>query len=88
MEYKSIAFVAAKQTQAQDAIKRLKRRYSSVVPKDADVIVALGGDGFILETLHRYMADNIPTYGMNRGTIGFLMNEYNEENLIERLAKV
>jgi NAD+ kinase len=88
MEYKSIAFVAAKQSQAQDAIKRLKHRYSSVVPKNADVIVALGGDGFILETLHRYMADGTPIYGMNRGTIGFLMNEYDEDNLIERLAKV
>lgn len=88
MEYKNIAFVAAKQTQAQDALKRLKRQYPSVAPKDSDAIVALGGDGFILETLHRYMADNKPIYGMNRGTIGFLMNEYNEDNLNERLAKV
>lgn len=87
MEYKNIAFVAAKQTQAQDAVKRLRHRYAFVAPEDADIIIALGGDGFILETLHRYIADKKPVYGMNRGTVGFLMNEYNEDNLLERISK-
>ena len=87
MDYKNIAFVAAKQTQAQDALKRLKHRYASIAPEDADVIISLGGDGFILETLHRYIADNKPVYGMNRGTVGFLMNEYKEDGLLERISR-
>lgn len=87
MKYKNIAFVAAKQTQAQDALKRLKHLYASIAPEDADVIISLGGDGFMLETLHRYIADNKPVYGMNRGTVGFLMNEYNEDGLLERISK-
>ena len=87
MDYKNIAFVAAEQTQAQDALKRLKHRYASIAPEDADVIISLGGDGFILETLHRYIADNKPVYGMNRGTVGFLMNEYNEDGLLERISR-
>ena len=85
MKYKNVAFVASDLTQAQAAIKRLKHRYPSVPPEEADVIVALGGDGFVLEALHRYMATKTPIYGMNRGTVGFLMNEYDEESLIERL---
>jgi len=84
---KKIAFVAARQAEAQEALTRLTALYAHVDTKDADVIVALGGDGFVLETLHRYHAENIPVYGMNRGTVGFLMNEYAEENLQERLAK-
>ncbi len=86
MEYQRIAFVAAKQPQAQHALTKLVKRYPHVAPDDADVIVALGGDGFVLESLHRYMGANKPIYGMNRGTVGFLMNAYEEDNLLERLA--
>ena len=87
MKYKNVAFVASELTEAQDALKRLKELYPSVAPEEADVIVALGGDGFVLEALHRYMDTKIPIYGMNRGTVGFLMNEYDEDSLIERLEK-
>lgn len=86
MDYQKIAFVAANQNQAQEALARLQSHYAHVAPDDADIIVALGGDGFVLETLHRYMAVKTPIYGMNRGTVGFLMNEYDENNLTKRLA--
>src|SRR2546430_11211808 len=55
--------------------------------RSADVIVALGGDGFMLQTLHRFMASRKPIYGMHRGTVGFLMNEYSADGLRERLAE-
>jgi|HubBroStandDraft_6_1064221.scaffolds.fasta_scaffold346910_2 NAD+ kinase len=64
---------------------RLIERYGDTPPDDADVIVALGGDGLMLRVLHRHLRDRIPIYGMNRGSIGFLMNEYREDDLIERL---
>lgn len=64
----------------------LAARYGDVPVEEADVIVALGGDGFMLHTLHRTMDLETPVYGMNRGTVGFLMNAYSEDNLIERLA--
>lgn len=67
-------------------MKRLSQHYGSVEPRDADAIVALGGDGLMLQTLHAHMNEQIPIYGMNRGSVGFLMNEYCEENLCERLA--
>lgn len=81
-----IAFIASEVVEAQAALQRLSHRYGNVKPGEADAIVALGGDGLMLQTLHRYMKDQIPIYGMNRGSIGFLMNEYREENLPERLA--
>ncbi|WP_298720684.1 NAD kinase [uncultured Ferrovibrio sp.] len=81
-----IAFVAAKGEPAEVARERLTARYGHVAPESADVIVALGGDGFMLQTLHRYMKLNLPIYGMNQGTVGFLMNEYNEDDLPARLA--
>ncbi len=65
----------------------LKKKYKFVKPAQADVIVALGGDGTVLETLHKYLKQQIPIYGMNRGHIGFLMNEYSENNLLTRLKK-
>ena len=86
MAFKNIAFVAADTEEAQAALKRLKARYPSTEPETADVIVALGGDGFMLETLHRYIERGVPIYGMNCGTVGFLMNQYEEEDLPERLA--
>jgi NAD+ kinase len=82
-----IAFEAAETEAAQAALAALKRRYPSVDPAEAEVIVALGGDGTMLETLHKYMHRKIPIYGMNLGSVGFLMNGYDEENLIERLAR-
>ncbi|MFN3076289.1 MAG: NAD kinase [Alphaproteobacteria bacterium] len=83
----SIAFVASDNAMAQDALRRLSRRYRHLPPDQADYIVALGGDGFMLETLHRYLHRNVPIYGMNRGTVGFLMNGYREDDLMARLER-
>lgn len=82
----AIAFVATETDEAQEAMGHLSSRYSSVAPEDAQVIVALGGDGFMLETLHRFITRGIPIFGMNCGTIGFLMNGYDEEALLARIA--
>lgn len=84
--FDKIAFVASDVAEAVEARGRLTALYGAVDPQDADAIVALGGDGLMLQTLHRYINDKIPIYGMNRGSVGFLMNEYREENLRERLA--
>jgi NAD+ kinase len=81
-----IAFVASDRPEAQTARERLIARYGSIDRVDADVIVALGGDGFMLETLHTVMDLGTPVFGMNRGSVGFLMNDFEEEGLIERLA--
>jgi len=81
-----IAFVAADTDKAIEAQRELSARYDAVEPDEADVVVALGGDGFMLETLHRTFARPIPIYGMNCGTVGFLMNEFDGDNLPERLA--
>jgi NAD+ kinase len=86
ISYERIAFVASPTTEAQEARERLIRRYGEVSPESADVIVALGGDGLMLQTLHGFMRTQKPIYGMHRGTVGFLMNEYLEEGLHERLA--
>jgi NAD+ kinase len=86
----TIAFVAGESLDADAARARLVKRYGDAAPEDADVIVALGGDGLMLQTLHRVMspgAASKPIYGMNRGTVGFLMNEYRETGLIERLRR-
>jgi NAD+ kinase len=82
-----IAFVASRSDEAQAGLKRLDEKYGSVSPKEADVIVALGGDGFMLSTQHRFMNSGTPVYGMNKGTVGFLMNEYKETGLKKRLAQ-
>jgi len=82
---RNIAFLASDAPLAQEAQARLSERYGQHRPQDADVIVALGGDGFMLATLHATQAIEAPVYGMNRGTVGFLMNEYTEDGLIERL---
>ncbi|UWQ51120.1 NAD kinase [Leisingera caerulea] len=81
-----IAFLASEVEVAQEALAELTRRYGHVPPEEADVIVALGGDGFMLRTLHSMVNHPAPVYGMNRGTVGFLMNEYREDGLIERLG--
>ncbi|MBT3237312.1 MAG: NAD kinase [Rhodospirillaceae bacterium] len=82
-----IAFTAAKQAPAQKAMKSLKGRYKHVTASRADVIVALGGDGFMLRTLHQHMKHGVPIYGMNRGSVGFLMNEYSTSGLLKRIDK-
>ncbi len=84
--YRKIAFSASRSDQAQAAIAALSRRYGDVPEAEAEVIVALGGDGHMLRTLHRTQSLPAPVYGMNCGTIGFLMNEYDEDGLIARLA--
>lgn len=84
--YDKIAFVASDVPEAEAALSRLVPRYGNCAPSEADAIVALGGDGLMLRTLHRFINDRIPIYGMNRGSVGFLMNEYREDALRERLA--
>lgn len=81
-----IAFVASEVEIAQDALDTLSTRYGNVSVAEADVVVALGGDGFMLSTLHETESKSLPVYGMNRGTVGFLMNEYGEDDLLFRLA--
>jgi hypothetical protein len=85
--YKRIHFVASPIPEAQEALKRLTSSYGEVPPESADVIVALGGDGLMLQTLHRFMTTGKPIYGMHRGTVGFLMNEYYADELPERPTK-
>ena len=85
-EARTFAFVAAEADDAQAALARLRRQYGSTAPEQADVIVALGGDGFMLETLHKYLDRDVPIFGMNCGTVGFLMNRYGEAELPARLA--
>ncbi|MDT8328364.1 MAG: NAD kinase [Roseovarius sp.] len=82
---RKIAFVASDAPTAQTALAALTQRFGQTPEAEADVIVALGGDGFMLHTLHRTQNLDIPVYGMNRGTVGFLMNEYSEDDLPERL---
>lgn len=84
---KQLAFVASDAPNAQAALTNLTAQYNNVAVEDADIIVALGGDGFMLQTLHGTQHLPAPVYGMNRGTVGFLMNSFSVENLYERLAK-
>jgi len=86
MSRPKIAFVASPVPIAQTALQDLSAVYGCVAPAKADVIVALGGDGFMLQTLHGTQGLNVPVYGMNRGTVGFLMNAYHVDDLIDRLA--
>ena len=81
-----ITFLASEAEAAQTALARLIGQYGTVPIEKAQVIVALGGDGFMLQTLHAHESLDIAVYGMNCGTIGFLMNEYEEGGLYERLA--
>lgn len=83
----NIAFVASPSPRAQEALEELSGLYASVGPDDADIIVALGGDGFMLQTLHRNMRRGKPIYGMNKGTVGFMLNEFDSAGLPERLEK-
>ncbi|MEM1266142.1 MAG: NAD kinase [Pseudomonadota bacterium] len=87
MSYDKICFWASDAEVAQTSKARLAARYGHVSAEDAEVIVALGGDGLVLSTLHATNHLPAPVYGMNRGTVGFLMNEYDEEGLNARLAR-
>ncbi len=81
-----ICFLAADSPVAQRARLRLEKRYGACDPRRAKVVVALGGDGFMLETLHRFLSRGMPIFGMNCGTVGFMMNRYAEAGLPTRIA--
>lgn len=82
-----IAFVASASPLAQESLDRLVARYGAYPLEQAKVVVALGGDGFMLETLHSMLTHDIPVYGMNCGSVGFLMNGYTEFGLSDRLVE-
>jgi NAD+ kinase len=84
--YDRIAFVASAGEEAQAALAQLVDLYGNCEPADADVVVALGGDGLMLQTLHQQMRTGKPIYGMHRGTVGFLMNEFSPHDLRARLS--
>jgi NAD+ kinase len=86
-KFDKIAFVSSDVPEARAALDRLANAYGNADPKTADAIVALGGDGLMLQTLHRHLNDGVPIYGMNRGSTGFLMNDYREDDLRDRLAR-
>jgi len=81
-----MCFVTNNTPAATEAADRLRARYGECAIDEADIVVALGGDGLMLQTLHRVMGRNIPTYGMNFGSVGFMMNDFSEEGLGERLS--
>ena len=85
MKFNKVAFIASNSKEAQKALKELSKIYSNNDVDKADIIVALGGDGLLLSVIETYGIKKIPIYGMNRGTIGFLMNTYSKQNLIERI---
>jgi NAD+ kinase len=80
-----IHFTASARPDAKSALEQMVRRYGQAPVRSAEVIVALGGDGLMLDTLRGRYADRLPVYGMHRGTVGFLMNDYEEDNLPARL---
>lgn len=80
-----ISFVASQKPAAQEALRLLQSLYGVVSEEDSDAIVAIGGDGLMLETLRRQMNIGLPVFGLNCGTIGFLMNEYSQDKLLERI---
>lgn len=80
-----LSFLASQSHKARTALKNLTQRYGQVPTEDADVIVALGGDGFMLHCLHQMMSQDKPVFGLSRGTVGFLMNAYRDNELIERI---
>ena len=78
---KKIGFVSSEKPEAKKSLQILKKLYKNVPPEKAEIIVALGGDGTILKSLHNFLKKKIPIYGMNKGFVGFLMNQYWEKNL-------
>ena len=81
-----LAFLSSNHPGAREAIEACRERYGSVPPEQADVLVVLGGDGFMLHTLHEHMDLNLPVFGMRLGDVGFLMNRYEQDDLLERIA--
>lgn len=84
---RKIAFAASATPLAQESLAQLITAYGDSRPEAADVIVALGGDGFMLETLHRFLGQDIAVYGMNCGSVGFMMNDFSEVDLVARLSR-
>jgi len=82
-----IAFIAGDRPQAQEALMRFRTRHGDVPPEEADVIAVISGDGTMLEALRIHMETGAAFYGINRGTVGFLMNDCDEESLLGRLAE-
>jgi NAD+ kinase len=85
MPFHHIAFIASDAPAARRALTRMAKLYGNAELADAEVVVALGGDGHMLQTMHKMVSSRIPVYGMNRGTVGFLMNDFSEANLRQRL---
>jgi NAD+ kinase len=82
----ALHFVAAAAPDAQSALTMMRQHHKDVGADKAGIVVALGGDGFMLQTLHHFIGKGKPIYGMNLGSVGFLMNEFHESDLSERLA--
>jgi hypothetical protein len=80
-----VHFVTNQTAGAEAAARRLHERYGQARIEDADVVVALGGDGLMLQTLHAVMELGIPVYGMNFGSVGFMMNGFAEDDLLQKL---
>ncbi len=87
MKYEKICCLASDSPDAQKAKVKVEKRYACVSAEEADIIIALGGDGFMLQTLHDHLSHSVPIYGMNFGSVGFLMNTFEENGLIDRLQK-
>lgn len=86
LRFEKIAFLCTPTVEGRAAREALVSRYGDVDPEEAEIVVALGGDGFMLQTLHRFMGTRKPIYGMNRGSVGFLMNDFSVFNLEGRLS--
>ncbi|MEM8687250.1 MAG: NAD kinase [Pseudomonadota bacterium] len=82
-----IAFIASEADEAQSALAEFSDRFDHVHAEEADIVVAFGGDGFMLQAMHRFVSSGKAIYGMNRGSVGFLMNEFDQSSLQERLAR-
>src|SRR5690625_7527372 len=82
-----IAVLASDHPGSQEAAAELRKRYTAVQPDKAEVLVVLGGDGFMLHTLHEHVDRNLPVFGMRRGEVGFLMNRYAADDLDRRVEE-
>ena len=85
--FERINFLSSGSAESNEARARMVGRYGDTHSDEADVVVALGGDGLMLQTLHKFIGRKVPIYGLNRGSVGFLMNEYRETGLRKRLAE-
>jgi len=80
-------FITGKTVSGKKAFQELTKKYGQAESDQADCLIVLGGDGTMLQVMHKFMRHNIPIYGMNRGSVGFLMNDYKTDHLPERIAK-